>query len=275
MLQRIEDSLRDRATEARRRATPLRRVLGARSEHALVRHLIVESPDGALLAVQEGGRRDGPALLLLPGQANSYRWWTGLRETSNEPTGRSPSTIAERARRWLRSRTGRRRPSPKTRPGCSGPWRSLEQTSTPRPWAGGSPRCSLSDPLIWYADWCWRRVPRPGLGRDPTLPTGLARAVCAHWRGTAIRVLQQLIRNTHVGWLRCASGTTRFMVHASRQCHPCTGRPGRARKPDSNVSRPRHGSPRIATRAAYACDPDKPRKDASWLPWPTWVHPSG
>ena len=81
MLQRIEDSLRDRATEARRRATPLRRVLGARSEHALVRHLIVESPDGALLAVQEGGRRDGPALLLLPGQANSYRWWTGLRET--------------------------------------------------------------------------------------------------------------------------------------------------------------------------------------------------
>lgn len=46
-----------------------------------MRHLIVESPDGALLAVQEGGRLDGPVLLLLPGQANSHRWWTGLRET--------------------------------------------------------------------------------------------------------------------------------------------------------------------------------------------------
>ncbi len=38
------------------------------------------SDDGALLAVQEGGPQDGPALLLLPGQANSHRWWTGLRD---------------------------------------------------------------------------------------------------------------------------------------------------------------------------------------------------
>lgn len=32
------------------------------------------------LAVQTTGRADGPVLLLLPGQANSHAWWTGLRE---------------------------------------------------------------------------------------------------------------------------------------------------------------------------------------------------
>jgi pimeloyl-ACP methyl ester carboxylesterase len=31
------------------------------------------------LAVQTTGRADGPVLLLLPGQANSHAWWTGLR----------------------------------------------------------------------------------------------------------------------------------------------------------------------------------------------------
>lgn len=33
-----------------------------------------------MLAVQTGGREGAPALLLLPGQANSHRWWDGLRE---------------------------------------------------------------------------------------------------------------------------------------------------------------------------------------------------
>jgi pimeloyl-ACP methyl ester carboxylesterase len=55
-----------------------------------VRHLTVTSDDGAVLAVQEDGPHDGPALLLLPGQANSHRWWTGLRE-SFEPTHRTIS----------------------------------------------------------------------------------------------------------------------------------------------------------------------------------------
>jgi pimeloyl-ACP methyl ester carboxylesterase len=41
----------------------------------------VTTHDGAVLAVQEAGPHDGPALLLLPGQANSHRWWSGLRET--------------------------------------------------------------------------------------------------------------------------------------------------------------------------------------------------
>ncbi|TWG12341.1 pimeloyl-ACP methyl ester carboxylesterase [Actinoplanes teichomyceticus] len=36
--------------------------------------------DGFRLAVQASGRADGPVLLLLPGQANSHTWWTGLRE---------------------------------------------------------------------------------------------------------------------------------------------------------------------------------------------------
>jgi pimeloyl-ACP methyl ester carboxylesterase len=36
------------------------------------------------LAVQVSGRADGPVLLLLPGQANSHDWWTGLRERFDE-----------------------------------------------------------------------------------------------------------------------------------------------------------------------------------------------
>jgi pimeloyl-ACP methyl ester carboxylesterase len=40
----------------------------------------VTADDGFRLAVQVSGRRDAPALLLLAGQANSHRWWTGLRE---------------------------------------------------------------------------------------------------------------------------------------------------------------------------------------------------
>ncbi|WP_040156107.1 alpha/beta fold hydrolase [Mobilicoccus massiliensis] len=39
----------------------------------------VRTPDGALLAVRQGGPVGAPALLLLPGQANSMRWWDGLR----------------------------------------------------------------------------------------------------------------------------------------------------------------------------------------------------
>lgn len=36
--------------------------------------------DGFTLAVQSDGLDDGPTMLLLPGQANSHRWWDGLRE---------------------------------------------------------------------------------------------------------------------------------------------------------------------------------------------------
>ncbi len=45
-----------------------------------MRHSTVETTDGAVLAVREGGPADGPALLLLSGQANSHDWWTGLRD---------------------------------------------------------------------------------------------------------------------------------------------------------------------------------------------------
>ncbi|MBA4024872.1 MAG: alpha/beta hydrolase [Gordonia sp.] len=45
-----------------------------------LRRSTVETSDGALLAVQEGGPDTGPALLLLAGQANSHRWWTGIRD---------------------------------------------------------------------------------------------------------------------------------------------------------------------------------------------------
>ncbi|GAB48218.1 alpha/beta fold hydrolase [Mobilicoccus pelagius] len=39
----------------------------------------VHTPDGALLAVREGGPAGGPPLLLLQGQATSMRWWRRLR----------------------------------------------------------------------------------------------------------------------------------------------------------------------------------------------------
>lgn len=41
-------------------------------------HLLT-TEDGFGLAVQVTGRDDAPALLLLPGQANSHRWWRDLR----------------------------------------------------------------------------------------------------------------------------------------------------------------------------------------------------
>ena len=40
----------------------------------------VTAGDGFPLRVQLTGRDDGPPLLLLQGQANSHRWWTGLRD---------------------------------------------------------------------------------------------------------------------------------------------------------------------------------------------------
>ncbi|HEX8970480.1 alpha/beta hydrolase [Oryzihumus sp.] len=45
-----------------------------------MRTTTVPAADGFPLAVQVTGREGGPALLLLQGQANSHRWWTGLRE---------------------------------------------------------------------------------------------------------------------------------------------------------------------------------------------------
>lgn len=44
-----------------------------------MRRLAVTTPDGFPLAVQVSGRDRHPALLLLPGQANSHAWWTRLR----------------------------------------------------------------------------------------------------------------------------------------------------------------------------------------------------
>jgi pimeloyl-ACP methyl ester carboxylesterase len=45
-----------------------------------VQRLDVARPDDTRLAVQVTGPADGPALLLLPGQANSHHWWDGLRD---------------------------------------------------------------------------------------------------------------------------------------------------------------------------------------------------
>lgn len=50
------------------------------SSSSTPRHSTVETTDGAMLAVQEGGPADGPPLLLLSGQANSHDWWTGIRD---------------------------------------------------------------------------------------------------------------------------------------------------------------------------------------------------
>ncbi|WP_313818067.1 alpha/beta fold hydrolase [Citricoccus sp.] len=44
--------------------------------------------DGFPLAIQTGGPEDAPALLLLPGQANSHHWWDGIR-TAYEDTHRT------------------------------------------------------------------------------------------------------------------------------------------------------------------------------------------
>lgn len=49
-------------------------------ERGRLRHTTVETADGAVLAVQEGGPEAGPPLLLLAGQANSHDWWTGIRD---------------------------------------------------------------------------------------------------------------------------------------------------------------------------------------------------
>lgn len=40
----------------------------------------ITARDGFELAVQVSGPAEAPALLLLPGQANSHKWWDGLRE---------------------------------------------------------------------------------------------------------------------------------------------------------------------------------------------------
>lgn len=42
--------------------------------------LTVTAGDGFRLAAQVSGNERGPTLLLLAGQANSHRWWTGLRD---------------------------------------------------------------------------------------------------------------------------------------------------------------------------------------------------
>lgn len=39
----------------------------------------IQAGDGFPLAVQTAGQADAPALLLLPGQANSHRWWDRVR----------------------------------------------------------------------------------------------------------------------------------------------------------------------------------------------------
>lgn len=53
-------------------------------ERGHLRSSTVETPDGAVLAVQEGGPDGGPPLLLLAGQANSHDWWTGIRDHFEE-----------------------------------------------------------------------------------------------------------------------------------------------------------------------------------------------
>lgn len=42
--------------------------------------MTVYARDGFELRVQRGGPKGAPTLVLLQGQANSHRWWTGLRE---------------------------------------------------------------------------------------------------------------------------------------------------------------------------------------------------
>jgi len=42
--------------------------------------LTVFARDGFELRAQRGGPKGAPTLVLLQGQANSHRWWTGLRE---------------------------------------------------------------------------------------------------------------------------------------------------------------------------------------------------
>lgn len=54
------------------------RPVGHPSSAADRANLTVRTRDGSELAVQRRGT--GPALLLLPGQANSHQWWTGIRE---------------------------------------------------------------------------------------------------------------------------------------------------------------------------------------------------
>lgn len=49
------------------------------SEHAAAGETVVVRPDGTRLACQVTGPPDAPPLLLLPGQANSHRWWDGVR----------------------------------------------------------------------------------------------------------------------------------------------------------------------------------------------------
>lgn len=48
--------------------------------HPATGDLVAPTPDGVRLAVQVLGPPAAPVLLLLSGQANSHRWWDGLRE---------------------------------------------------------------------------------------------------------------------------------------------------------------------------------------------------
>ena len=45
-----------------------------------MRTIRVPAGDGFVLQVQQSGPPEGPPLLLLQGQANSHRWWAGLRD---------------------------------------------------------------------------------------------------------------------------------------------------------------------------------------------------
>jgi pimeloyl-ACP methyl ester carboxylesterase len=49
-----------------------------------MRQLFLTTPDSFRLAAQVSGRPDGRALLLPPGQANSHRWWTRLRDAFDD-----------------------------------------------------------------------------------------------------------------------------------------------------------------------------------------------
>lgn len=72
-----------------------------------LRRSTVETSDGAVIAVQEGGPHSGPVLLLLAGQANSHDWWTGIRDrfenrfrTVSFDYRGTGTTLAEESSNW-------------------------------------------------------------------------------------------------------------------------------------------------------------------------------